>query len=142
MEGNGYITLDLRSDNIATTKDVITFSFKTFQASGLLLHSSGSQGDYINIELVHGRIRWELNELGNLSFHGFEISYHLGHSLILSSARATKTKITETENRQFVKQEFTFTFSVSLLMTKHIVFYKALNLCIRADKVLIQCIFV
>lgn len=93
MEGNGYITLDLRSDNIATTKDDITFSFKTFQASGLLLHSSGSQGDYINIELVHGRIRWELNELGNLSPHGFEISYHLGHSLILSSARATKTKI-------------------------------------------------
>lgn len=92
MEGNGYITYDLRSDSFATTVNHITFSFKTFQASGLLLHSSGSQGDYIIIELVHGRIRWELNELGNLSYHGFEMSYHLGQSLILSSARATKSK--------------------------------------------------
>ena len=90
MEGNGYITCDLRSHNIAAEENRITFSFKTFQVSGLLLHSSGSQGDYIIIELVHGRIRWELNELRNFSSHCFEISYHLGHSLILSSAARGK----------------------------------------------------
>lgn len=57
MEGTGYITYDLRSDSIATEINHITFAFKTFRPSGLLLHSSGSQGDFITIELVHGRLR-------------------------------------------------------------------------------------
>ena len=57
MEGNGFITYDLRSNRIATKTNDINFSFKTFQPSGLFIHSSGSQGDFITIELVHGRIR-------------------------------------------------------------------------------------
>lgn len=57
MEGSGYITYDLRSESIATKENHITFSFKTFHPSGLLVHSSGSQGDCITIELVHGKIR-------------------------------------------------------------------------------------
>ena len=57
MEGTGYITYDLRSKSIATKINHITFSFKTFRPSGLLVHSSGSQGDFITIELIHGQIR-------------------------------------------------------------------------------------
>ena len=57
MEGNGYITYDLRSESIATKINHITLSFKTFHPSGLLVHGSGSQGDFITIELVHGQIR-------------------------------------------------------------------------------------
>ena len=57
MKGNSYITYDLRSDSITTEEDRITFSFKTIHPFGLFLHSAGSQGDLITIELVHGRIR-------------------------------------------------------------------------------------
>lgn len=61
MEGNGYITYDLRSESIATKINHITLSFKTFHPSGLLVHGSGSQGDFITIELVHGQIRFTIN---------------------------------------------------------------------------------
>lgn len=57
MEGTGYITYDLRSNIIASLTNHIVFSFKTFRPSGLLLYSSGSQGDFISIELIHGRLR-------------------------------------------------------------------------------------
>lgn len=57
MEGTGYITYDLRSNSIATKTNHITFSFKTFRPSGLMVHSSGSQGDFITIELIHGQLR-------------------------------------------------------------------------------------
>ena len=57
MEGNGFITYDLRSNSIAKKTNHITFWFKTFQPSGLFVHSSGSQGDFITIELLHGQIR-------------------------------------------------------------------------------------
>lgn len=57
MEGTGYITYDLRSNTIATKRNDITLSFKTFRPSGLMVHSSGSQGDFITIELIHGRVR-------------------------------------------------------------------------------------
>lgn len=57
MKGNSYITYDLRSESITTEEDRITFSFKTIHPFGLFLHSAGSQGDLITIELVHGRIR-------------------------------------------------------------------------------------
>lgn len=59
MEGTGYITYDLRSNSIATKTNHITFSFKTFRPSGLMVHSSGSQGDFITIELIHGQLRQE-----------------------------------------------------------------------------------
>lgn len=62
MKGNSYITYDLRSDSITTEADRITFSFKTIHPFGLFLHSAGSQGDLITIELVHGRIRWVKNK--------------------------------------------------------------------------------
>lgn len=57
MKGNSYITYDLRSESITTEEDRITFSFKTIHPFGLFLHSAGSQGDLITIELVHGCIR-------------------------------------------------------------------------------------
>lgn len=57
MEGTGYITYDLRSNSFAAKSNHITFSFKTFRPSGLMIHSSGSQGDLITIELIHGRLR-------------------------------------------------------------------------------------
>ncbi|KAL9975257.1 hypothetical protein ACROYT_G012399 [Oculina patagonica] len=61
MEGTGYITYDLRSNSIATKTNHITFSFKTFRPSGLMVHSSGSQGDFITIELIHGQLRFTIN---------------------------------------------------------------------------------
>ncbi|KAJ7370340.1 hypothetical protein OS493_032838 [Desmophyllum pertusum] len=61
MEGTGYITYDLRSNTIATKTNDITLSFKTFRPSGLMVHSSGSQGDFITIELIHGRVRFTIN---------------------------------------------------------------------------------
>ena len=57
MEGTGYISYDLRLNSIATKTNHITFWFKTFRPSGLMVHSSGSQGDFITIELIHGRLR-------------------------------------------------------------------------------------
>ena len=57
FEGNGFIIYDLSSDTISTEKNHITMSFKTFRPSGLLVHTSGTQGDFLTIELIHGRAR-------------------------------------------------------------------------------------
>ena len=57
LRGWQYISYDLQSTPIETTRNDISFSFKTVHPSGLLVHSGGSFGDFITIELVHGKLR-------------------------------------------------------------------------------------
>lgn len=47
--------------------DVFAFSFKTEEKDGLLLHTEGSQGDYVTLELqgAHLLLHMSLGELRN-----------------------------------------------------------------------------
>lgn len=58
LGGSEHISYDLRSRRIAAENNHISFEFKTFQPSGLIIYSSGTQGDFVKIELVDGRLRW------------------------------------------------------------------------------------
>ncbi|CDQ81686.1 unnamed protein product [Oncorhynchus mykiss] len=46
---------------MSTVKDVISLSFKSRQAEGVLLHGEGQRGDYITLELHRGKLALYLN---------------------------------------------------------------------------------
>lgn len=57
LRGWDYISYDLRSRPIHSERNDISFSFKTFHPSGLVLHSGGSMGHFITIEIIQGKLR-------------------------------------------------------------------------------------
>ncbi|EDO39259.1 predicted protein [Nematostella vectensis] len=57
FKGEEYISYDLRSNRIATETNHISMQFKTFHPSGLVMHSSGTQGDFVTLEMIHGKLR-------------------------------------------------------------------------------------
>lgn len=57
FKGPQYISYDLRSNRISAESNQISLEFKTFHPSGLLVYSSGTQGDFITLELIHSKLR-------------------------------------------------------------------------------------
>ena len=57
FRGSEIITLDLTMRTIAAKDNRITFRFKTIHPFGVILYSRGTQGDYISIDLVEGKLR-------------------------------------------------------------------------------------
>ena len=53
-----FISYDLRPQWIEVVRNDITFWFKTFHPSGLLLFASGTQGDFVLLELKDGRFKY------------------------------------------------------------------------------------
>ena len=59
FSGSSYISYDLRHENtISAESNQISLEFKTFHPSGLLIYSSGTQGDFITLELIQGKLRY------------------------------------------------------------------------------------
>ncbi|KXJ24228.1 Contactin-associated protein-like 2 [Exaiptasia diaphana] len=68
VEFNGpqYISYDIRTNRISTDNTHISLQFKTFHPSGVLIYSSGTQGDFITLELIQGKLRFAI-DLGSTS---------------------------------------------------------------------------
>lgn len=57
FKGQQFISYDLRSNRISAETNQISLEFKTFHPSGMLIYSSGTQGDFITLELIQGKLR-------------------------------------------------------------------------------------
>lgn len=60
VEFNGpqFISYDVRTNRISAETNHISLQFKTFHPSGMLIYSSGTQGDFITLELIQGKLRY------------------------------------------------------------------------------------
>ncbi|XP_028165435.1 neurexin-4 [Ostrinia furnacalis] len=56
FNGTSLIKVDLLRDPISASREVVRFRFKTSTASGALLYSRGTQGDYIALQLRDNRL--------------------------------------------------------------------------------------
>lgn len=56
FNGTSLLKVDLLRDPISASRESIRFRFKTSTASGVLLYSRGSQGDYIALQLRDNRM--------------------------------------------------------------------------------------
>ncbi|KAL0832456.1 hypothetical protein ABMA28_000688 [Loxostege sticticalis] len=56
FNGSSLIKVDLLRDPISASREVVRFRFKTSTASGALLYSRGTQGDYIALQLRDNRL--------------------------------------------------------------------------------------
>uniref|UniRef100_A0A8C4W331 Contactin associated protein 1 n=1 Tax=Gopherus evgoodei TaxID=1825980 RepID=A0A8C4W331_9SAUR len=56
FDGDDAISYRFRGKTVRTSQDVFTFSFKTMEREGLLMHGEGSQGDYITVELKQAQL--------------------------------------------------------------------------------------
>ncbi|XP_060801715.1 neurexin-4 [Amyelois transitella] len=56
FNGTSLVKMDLLRDPISASREVIRFRFKTSTASGVLLYSRGTQGDYIALQLRDNRL--------------------------------------------------------------------------------------
>uniref|UniRef100_A0A3Q2NVN9 Contactin associated protein family member 5 n=1 Tax=Fundulus heteroclitus TaxID=8078 RepID=A0A3Q2NVN9_FUNHE len=65
FDGRSSLLYRFNQKSMSTVKDVISLRFKSHQAEGVLLHGEGQRGDYITLELHHGRLDLYLN-LGEL----------------------------------------------------------------------------
>uniref|UniRef100_A0A8C8CV43 Contactin associated protein-like 5a n=1 Tax=Oncorhynchus tshawytscha TaxID=74940 RepID=A0A8C8CV43_ONCTS len=65
FDGRSSLLYRFNQKSMSTVKDVISLSFKSRQAEGVLLHGEGQRGDYITLELHRGRLALYLN-LGEL----------------------------------------------------------------------------
>ena len=67
FDGLSRITYDISGSNqyIQTRKDLIKLRFRTNQADGLLFFADSNQGDYVVLEMVHGKLYLNI-DLGNI----------------------------------------------------------------------------
>lgn len=63
------VKMDLLRDPISASREVIRFRFKTSTASGALMYSRGTQGDYLALQLRDNRLVLNI-DLGE--FHKYE----------------------------------------------------------------------
>lgn len=56
FNGTSLLKIDLLRDPIAALRETIKFRFKTSTATGVLLYSRGTQGDYIALQLRENRM--------------------------------------------------------------------------------------
>eukprot|EP00794_Sanderia_malayensis_P019084 gene19084-21000_t len=61
FEGTEQLTVDLTAKSIAAERNRISFRLKTISSFGLILYSRGTQGDYIVIDIVQGRLRYQID---------------------------------------------------------------------------------
>ena len=57
FNGSQYIAYPIPSHEIGSTSDRILLSFKTAEPYGVLLYSGGTQGDFISLEIIRGKLR-------------------------------------------------------------------------------------
>ena len=58
FDGESRITYDISGSNeyVQTRKDLFKLRFRTNSANGLLFFADSNQGDYVILELVHGKL--------------------------------------------------------------------------------------
>lgn len=56
FNGTSLLKIDLLRDPIVALRETIKFRFKTSTATGVLLYSRGTQGDYIALQLRENRM--------------------------------------------------------------------------------------
>ena len=58
FDGESRITYDISGTNeyVQTRKDLFKLRFRTNSANGLLFFADSNQGDYVILELVHGKL--------------------------------------------------------------------------------------
>lgn len=56
FNGTSLVKVDLLRDPISASREAIRFRFKTSVASGVLLYSRGTQGDYFALQLRDNRL--------------------------------------------------------------------------------------
>lgn len=56
FNGTSLLKVDLLREPISASRESIRFRFKTSTASGVLLYSRGTQGDYIALQLRDNRM--------------------------------------------------------------------------------------
>ena len=59
MNGSAYIHYNMQKAKvkILDTSETLSLSFKTTHPTGLLFYGHGSTGQYVSLELVHGKLR-------------------------------------------------------------------------------------
>ena len=57
FNGSQYIAYPIPSNEIGSTSDRILLSFRTAEPYGLLLYSGGTQGDFVALEIIRGKLR-------------------------------------------------------------------------------------
>lgn len=71
FNGTSLVKMDLLRDPISASREVVRFRFKTSTASGALLYSRGTQGDYIALQLRDNRLVLNI-DLGKFALHFFK----------------------------------------------------------------------
>ncbi|XP_013164723.1 PREDICTED: neurexin-4 isoform X1 [Papilio xuthus] len=61
FNGSSLVKMDLLRDPISASREVIRFRFKTSTASGALLYSRGTQGDYVALQLRDNRLVFNID---------------------------------------------------------------------------------
>lgn len=59
LDGSQYIEKSLLADRLNTQVLKLVMAFNTTVSSGLLLYATGTSGDYVALELVHGKLRYK-----------------------------------------------------------------------------------
>lgn len=65
FNGSSLVKMDLLRDPISASREAVRFRFKTSTASGALLYSRGTQGDYVALQLRDNRLVLNI-DLGKL----------------------------------------------------------------------------
>ncbi|XP_053603353.1 neurexin-4 isoform X1 [Plodia interpunctella] len=90
FNGTSLVKMDLLRDPISASREVIRFRFKTSTASGVLLYSRGTQGDYIALQLRDNRLVLNL-DLGSGTATSLSVGSllddNLWHDVVLSRNR-------------------------------------------------------
>ncbi|XP_041116308.1 contactin-associated protein-like 5 [Polyodon spathula] len=61
FNGRSSLLYRFNQKSMSTLKDVISLKFKSMQSDGVLVHGEGQRGDYITLELHHGKLALHIN---------------------------------------------------------------------------------
>ncbi|KAJ2951870.1 hypothetical protein O0L34_g4113 [Tuta absoluta] len=90
FNGTSLVKMDLLRDPISASRESIRFRFKTSTASGALLYSRGTQGDYIALQLRDNRLVLNI-DLGSGTSTSFSVGSllddNIWHDVVVSRNR-------------------------------------------------------
>ncbi|XP_063360126.1 neurexin-4 [Cydia amplana] len=90
FNGSSLINMDLLRDPISASRETIRFRFKTSTASGALLYSRGTQGDYIALQLRDNRLVYNI-DLGSGTATSLSVGSllddNMWHDVLISRTR-------------------------------------------------------
>ncbi|XP_066260020.1 neurexin-4 isoform X2 [Euwallacea similis] len=90
FNGTSLLKIDLLRDPIAALRETIKFRFKTATASGVLLYSRGTQGDYIALQLRENRMLLNI-DLGSKTVTSLSVGSllddNIWHDVVISRNR-------------------------------------------------------